>query len=145
MLIHSFAVALLGVAGSLAACGSPVARVLEVDCGTYDAGYGRYDDAGRDCFWSAYSARRSATWGVTQRTIEGDPIPSTITYDPTIGVIVTRDVRPDRFSGQAHRRVWTWRCDGVTKLADTADEAFLLAGCKGDGTSSDYQSKTHFP
>ena len=121
------------------ACATAGARAVEVDCGVDDAGYDRYDPAGRECFWKAYTSKRSVRWAVTQRTIEGDPITTTLTYEPAAGLTVDWDTRADRFAGQGRQRVWSWSCQGLTLAADTASHAFGLWGCQGEG------ARTHFP
>jgi hypothetical protein len=75
-------------------------------------------------------------------TIEGDPVPSLLSVDPTRGLDVTRDVTADKFSAQADRRVWSWHCATLTKrtwATDASRYSFELGGCTGDGPS------THFP
>lgn len=52
--------------------------VIDVDCGSTEDPHTKYEAAGRECVWDAYSRGRSAKWVVTWRTIEGDPIPRTI-------------------------------------------------------------------
>ena len=119
--------------------GLPAGPASVTDCGSFDAGHNTYDPTGLECFWRAYTAGTSARWAVRQLTIEGDPIPSTITFDPTKGIVVTRDVTRDRFSSPADRRVWTWHCATVTRrpwATDASRDFLAVAACAGEGTET---------
>jgi hypothetical protein len=112
-----------------------------VDCGSFDAGHGGYDAQGLDCFWTAYSTGKSARWSVKQLTIEGDPIPATITADGRGGLVVSRDFSADKFSSPANRHVFVWTCSTITRKLWPTDPArsFLeLTGCTGAGASTTY-------
>ncbi len=136
-------IAVTFVAVTLAvACGSRAGGPSVVDCGSFDARHDGYDTAGRECVWNAYMARQAVRWSVTGLTIEGDPIPGTLSFDPVQGIVVTRDTRADQLSASAQRRVDTWRCATMTKkiwATDASRYSFELAGCRGDGDSA------HFP
>ena len=86
--------------------------------------------------WNAYGAQRAVIWKVRGITIEGDPIPSELTFQPGRGFVITRDVTADEFSAPADRRVWTWRCPAVAKrvwATDPTRYSFEFTGCQGDG------------
>ena len=124
-----------------AACGSRPGSGAEVDCGTSDLRRVGYDAAAVDCFWRAFSAGRSVVLRVTQTTVEGDQIPMTLTFDPATGLVATRDVSADKFSSAADRRVWTWRCKGITRTPSatgTPHTFFELANCTGDGSATSF-------
>lgn len=108
-----------------------------VDCGGSDERPpDSYDVAGRDCFWSAYSAGKPARWTVTSSTVEGDPIRATISFDQGV-VVVTRDMSSDRFSSERDRRIWRWTCRTMTQRTWATDAqrfSFELSDCTGDGT-----------
>ena len=113
---------------------------VTVDCGSFDAGHGAYDAQGLDCFWTAYSAGKSATWSVKQVTVEGDPIPATVTSD-TRGLVVSRDFSADKFSSQADRRVFVWTCSTVARkpwATDPSRYVLELTGCTGAGSSTSF-------
>ena len=126
---------------SALACGTtaPPTRAT-VDCGTFDAGHGRVDSAGLDCFWAAYQRGEPARWTVRHVTVEGDPLPSTI--ELAAGkVVITRDFSADKFSAPANRRVYEYRCDTLTKETPSFDPTrpFLRAtGCTGDGPETTF-------
>ena len=112
-----------------------------VDCGTSDLRQSGYDAKAIDCFWQAFSAGRSVIWRATQLTIEGDPIPLTLSFDPKTGLVATRDVMADKFSSQVDRRVWTWRCTGIKRApwAMDATRTFVqLRDCTGDGGATSF-------
>jgi len=124
-----------------AACGSPAGSAADVDCGTSDLRQAGYDAGAVDCFWRAFSAGRSVIWRVRQITIEGDPIPMTLSFDRGSGLVATRDVTADKFSSTADRRVWTWRCKGITRTpwpADASRTYFALTNCSGDGSATSF-------
>jgi hypothetical protein len=126
----------------LSACGSPVAAAPPVDCGSFDAGHGEYDRTGHECIWSAYTAGTAVTYRSRHLTIEGDPIPMTLSFEPGRGIRVTRDVTADNFSSHGDRRVWAWTCSTMAKrtwATDASRYSFDLTGCTGDGPN------THFP
>ena len=125
------------------ACGSvasPLSAARSKDCGSFVPIVNQiaYDAAGLDCFWAAYSAGTSAHWAFRQVTMEGDPIPSTITFDPQQGIVVTHDTSADKYGG-ANRRLMTWRCGVLTKRAWPSDAThFYLeaSGCSGEGNTT---------
>ena len=125
----------------LAACGPrPVATPPPIDCGSSAQGPGDdYDAVGRGCVWGAYSSGKAVRWSVLSYTIEGDPIPATLLFDPVIGIDVTRDVTADKFSAPADRRMWTWRCGKMTRMTwvtDPSRYSFVLTACTGDGPTT---------
>ena len=125
------------------ACGSTAGAATPVDCGSFDQSpTDAYDRAGRECMWNAYTAQRALTWRVRAITIEGDPVPSELTFEPGRGFVITRDVTADEFSAPADRRVWRWRCQTAVKrvwATDPSRHSFEFTGCQGDGVA------THFP
>ena len=119
----------------------PASTQPAVDCGSFDAGQGGYDAQGLDCFWTAHLGGKPSRWSVKRRTVEGDPIPSTITDDGRGGLVVSRDFSADRFSSSANRRVLVWTCSTITRKPSSTDPArsFLeLTGCTGAGTSTSF-------
>src|SRR5207247_11172001 len=97
--------------------------------------------AARECFWSAYSNASAARWSLRSYTIEGDPIPTTLLFQPKggIGLVVTRDTSGDRFGGVGNQRIFTYRCGTMTKTPhgdDISRFGFLLSNCGGDGPST---------
>lgn len=124
------------------ACWTDRGPSVVIDCGSFAAGHNTYESAGRECVWDAYTAHTAVRWAVRQLTIEGDPIPGTLGYDPGQGIVITRDVRADEFSGTADRRLWMWRCGTMSRrtwATDPSRYSFELTDCRGDGAS------THFP
>jgi len=112
-----------------------------IDCGASDERLGTYDAAARECFWSAYSNGSAARWSLRSYTIEGDPIPTTLLFQPKggIGLVVTRDTSGDRFGGVGNQRIFTYRCGTMTKTPhgdDISRFGFLLSNCGGDGPST---------
>jgi len=96
---------------------------------------------GRSCVWDAYSSGKAVRWSVRSYTIDGDPIPGTLRFEPGTGIEVTRDVTADNFSAPADRRVWTWRCGTMTRMTwvtDPSRYSFVLTGCTGDGPSTGF-------
>jgi hypothetical protein len=130
-----------------AACGSaaaplPTATSASKDCGSFIAAGAQvaYDVAGLECFWASYAAGTPARWAFRQLTMEGDPIPSTITFDQAQGVVVTRDTTADKYGG-ANRRVATWRCGSLNKKAWPSDPTHLYleaSGCSGEGKTTSF-------
>ena len=93
----------------------------------------------RECVWDAYSRGASVRWSVRSYTDEGDPIPETLRFDSVLGVVTTRDMSADKFSNSADRRIWTWRCMTMTKMAwitDASRYSFKLSNCTGDGATT---------
>jgi hypothetical protein len=119
---------------------STTISVSGTDCGTTEESTPpAYSASARECLWSAYSSGRAAYWNARGVTIEGDPIPSLLSFDPTRGLDVTRDVTADKFSAQADRRVWSWHCTTLTKrtwATDASRYSFELGGCTGDGPAT---------
>ena len=113
-----------------------------IDCGSFVATpLTRYDAGGTDCFWAAYTSGRPARWSVRSITTEGDPIPSTITFTPGQGLVVTRDTTADKFAGQGGARVWTYRCSMIARkpwATDATKFFFELTDCTGDGTTAGF-------
>jgi hypothetical protein len=112
------------------------------DCGSFVPRVGQvaYDAAGLECFWAAYTAGTSAHWAFRQVTMEGDPIPSTITFDPQQGIVVTHDSSADNYGGP-DRRLMTWRCGILAKKAWPNDSTHLYleaSGCSGDGKTTSF-------
>jgi hypothetical protein len=100
-----------------------------------------YSATARECIWTAYSAGKAAYWAARGETIEGDPIPGTLSFDPARGLDVTRDVTADRYSSPSNRRVWSWHCTTMTKrvwATDALRYSFELTGCTGDGPSTTF-------
>ena len=126
----------------MAACGDRAGgSAAQVDCGTSDLRHIGYDAKALDCFWQAFTARRSVIWRATQVTIEGDPIPMTLSFDPKTGLVASRDVTADKFSSQADRRVWTWRCKAIQRTpwpTDASRTFFELRDCSGDGSATSF-------
>ena len=122
------------------ACGASAGTAPAIDCGTVDQGpTDAYDGAGRECVWNAYAANRPLVWKVRAITIEGDPIPSELTFEPGRGFVITRDVTADEFSAPGDRRIWTWRCAAASKqvwVTDPARYSFEFTGCQGDGATT---------
>ena len=112
-----------------------------IECGTTDDWSGTSSDAtGRDCIWNAYQNGRAARWTLRSYTIEGDPIPVTLVFRPEgrIGLVVTRDTSADKFGGVGNQRVFTYRCNTMTKVphgGDNSRYSFMLTNCTGDGPS----------
>jgi hypothetical protein len=138
----SFAALLLTVLCVACRLPSGGITVSGTDCGTtQEDSPPNYSAAARECIWTAYSGGRAAHWTVRGVTIEGDPIPATLTFDPARGLDVIRDISADRFSQQADRRVWSWHCPTMTKhvwATDTTRYSFELGGCTGDGPSTTF-------
>ena len=112
-----------------------------IDCGATDERLGSYDATGRECFWNAYTNGSAARWSLRSYTIEGDPIPTTLLFQPKggIGLVVTRDTSGDRFGGAGNQRIFTYRCGTMTKAPhgdDISRYGFLLSNCTGDGPST---------
>lgn len=118
--------------------GTPAAVV---DCGvSHPRPSSTYPASGMECVWKAYAARTPVRWAVTQYTIEGAPVPSTIVFDGAT-VLLTRDLSLDEFSGTADRRLWSWRCRTVTQrpwVTDGQRFSFELGDCTGDGASANF-------
>lgn len=113
-----------------------------VDCGSFDAGHDEYDRAGHECVWRAYTSGSAVSYRLTVLTIEGDPIPMTLLFEPGRGVTVAHDLSADEFTSPASRRLWSWRCSAMTQrmwVTDASRYSFELTGCTGDGR------ETHFP
>ena len=107
-----------------------------VDCGSFDAGHDEYDQAGVDCVWSAYTAQRGLMWRVTSVTIEGDPVPATLSFEPGKAIVVTRDLSADKFTAPGSRRIFTYTCGTMTRTTWPTDPSryyFALSACTGDG------------
>jgi hypothetical protein len=126
----------------LGACGSQPLSFAGTDCGTSTAGPGPgYDSQAVDCVWKAYSSGTAVQWKVKSQTVEGDPIPGTLRFDQVLGVVITRDMTADKFSNQADRRMWTWRCAKMTETPWATDPSryfFELSACTGDGPSATF-------
>jgi hypothetical protein len=126
----------------LAGCGGRAAGSgAEVDCGTSDLRQSSYDAAAVDCFWRAFSTSKSVIWRVARVTIEGDPIPMTLSFDPATGLVATRDMTADEFSSQFDRRIWTWRCTAIKRTPWATDPSrtfFELTNCTGDGAATSF-------
>jgi hypothetical protein len=121
----------------LCGCGPQPGSFSGVDCGT--SSLADYDAKALDCVWSAYSSGTLVRWNIKSQTVEGDPIPETLRYDPVLGVVVTRDVTADAFSAPAARRMWTWRCAKMIKTPWPTDPSryfFELSACTGDGPTA---------
>jgi hypothetical protein len=129
------------LAALLATCGGYTGSGIgaldgTVECGSFEAGHDGYDQAGVECVWSAYTAQRGARWGVTQLTIEGDPVPAVLSFEPGKAIVVTRDFSADEFMAPGSRRTFTYTCGIMTKTAWPTDPSryyFALSGCTGDG------------
>jgi hypothetical protein len=133
-------VALAALVG-VAACGGRAGAAGPVDCGRSDLGHSNYDATGIDCFWQAYSAGKAVVWRIAQVTEEGDPIPGTLSFDPTAGLVASRDVTADKFSRPNDRRMWNWRCRTIERrpwAADPSRAFFELGGCSGDGAATNF-------
>jgi hypothetical protein len=126
----------------LAGCEPRPAPFSGIDCGlTVESVNAAYDVAGRECVWNAYSSRTPVRWQVTSLTTEGDPIRQTLKFDPVLGVVIDKDMSADRFSGQANRRVWIWRCPTMAKVTwstDASRYSFSLTSCTGDGPTTSF-------
>ena len=126
----------------LAGCGGRAAGIApQVDCGTSDLRHGGYDATAIDCFWRAFTASRSVVWRATQVTIEGDPIPMTLSFDPATGLVASRDVTADKFSSPSDRRIWSWRCQAIKRTpwaTDPSHTFFTLTNCTGDGPATSF-------
>ena len=125
---------------ALVACGPSAPPFSGIDCGSSTQGPGSdYDAVARECVWNAYSRGAAVRWNVRSYTVEGDPIPETLRFDSVLGVVTTRDMSADKFSNSAGRRIWTWRCVTMTKMAwvtDPSRYSFKLSNCTGDGTTA---------
>ena len=135
-------VALVIAASACGSAGAPPSTVTPRDCGSFvpSSGLVAYDAAGLDCFWAAYTAGTPARWAFRQVTMEGDPIPSTIAFDPAQGIVVTHDTTADEYGG-ANRRLMTWRCGVLTKRAWPSDSTHLYleaSGCSGEGKTTSF-------
>ena len=113
-----------------------------IECGTADERLdSSYDAIGRECIWNAYENGRAARWTLRSYTIEGDPIPTTLLFQPAggIGLVVTRDTSADKFGGVGNQRIFTYRCGTMTKVPrrdDISRYSFMLTNCTGDGPSA---------
>jgi hypothetical protein len=125
---------------SAVSCAAP--PFTGIECGTADEGYGTsFDATGRECIWNAYANGRAARWTLRSYTIEGDPIPTTLLFQPAggIGLVVTRDTRADKFGGVGNKRIFTYRCGTMTRVpagGDVSRYSFMLTNCTGDGPST---------
>jgi hypothetical protein len=127
---------------AVVACGGRAGAAGQVDCGRSDLGHSTYDATAIECFWQAYSVGKAVAWQVAQVTVEGDPVPGTLTFDPAVGLVASRDLTADKFSHPTDRRIWTWRCTTIERKPWPMDPSrvfFELAGCSGDGAAA------HFP
>lgn len=109
-----------------------------VECGPTVEPPLAWDATARECVWAAYSARRPFRWMATGHTIEGDPVPSVLTYDGRT-LRMTRDMRADDFSSRADRRIWEWSCGEMAKRPWSTDGMrylFELTGCGGDSSQA---------
>jgi hypothetical protein len=124
---------------SAVACGG-VPPFTGIECGTTDERFGTsFDATGRDCIWSAYAHGRAARWTLRSYTIEGDPIPMTLLFQPAggIGLVVTSDTSADKFGGVANQRVFRYRCGTMTKVPYGGDTSrYSFTNCTGDGRST---------
>jgi hypothetical protein len=124
----------------VAACGSAPPPFSGIDCGNSTEGSGTdYDAEARECVWKAYSNGAAVRWSVRSYTTEGDPIPQTLRFDSALDVVTTRDMTADKFSSSADRRIRTWRCATMTKMAwvtDPSRYSFKLSNCTGDGATT---------
>lgn len=135
--MRALLVAAVIVAVSCDASERPTA--VDVDCGSTVEPLSAYEAAGRECFWDAYSGGRSVRWVVTWRTIEGDPIPTTLFVAPG-AIEVSWDNRADKFGGE-NRGVVTWRCSTIAKHPTSSDGSrydFYLSGCTGPSASTTF-------
>ena len=113
-----------------------------IECGTADERLeSSYDSSGRDCVWMAYENGQAARWTLRSYTIEGDPIPTTLLFQPAggIGLVVTRDTSADKFGGFGNQRLFTYRCATMTRVPrrdDLSRYSFALTNCTGDGSST---------
>ncbi len=84
-----------------------VNRIALPSCGVEVAQPGgRWNEAGRACFWNAYLARRPAEFVTTMPTTEGDPITTIYRVLPDGSVEVFIDATRDRWgSGEWSRFV----------------------------------------
>ena len=107
---------------------------VAVDCGFADQRLIEFARTGRTCLWNAYSSGQSARWSMTRMTMEGDPIPYTVTLSDSIEV--TQDTTADKHGGPNRGRT-TWRCSAMTQVAHYAEGSFLFtfSGCTGAGFS----------
>lgn len=117
----------------LASCGggrTSASPTVSVDCGFADQRLIEFAGTGRTCLWNAYSSRESARWMMTRITMEGDPIPFTVTV--TDSIEVTQDTTADKHGGPNRGRT-TWRCSAMTQVAHYSEGSFLFAfsGCTG--------------
>ena len=125
---------------SAVTCGGP-APFTGIDCGTTDERPGSsYDATRRDCVWNAYTSGHAVRWTLRSYTIEGDPIPVTLLFQPAggLGLVLTRDISADKFGGGG-QKVFTFRCGTMTKAPrrdDTSRYGFMLTNCTGDGSST---------
>lgn len=120
-------------------CGGAAQRAPGTDCGATDERFGSFDSAARECVWNAYTNGEAVHWALRAYTIEGDPVPYTLAFDPRYGLVVTRDTSADRFGGVGNQRVFTYRCRTMTKSPqreDIARYSFLLTNCTGDGPTA---------
>lgn len=120
---------------------SAATAVGTVDCGKSDLRPpDEYDAGAQQCFWTAYSAGRSAQWSVMRYTTEGDPTPASLTFANGV-LMVTRDMTRDRYSNEAGRRVFTWRCTTFQQHAWPANPQryfFELGNCSGDAATTSF-------
>jgi hypothetical protein len=120
------------------ACGGAPPLAAGLDCGTADERLNAFDAAARECVWSAYTKGEAVRWTVVRETLEGDPVPVTLAFDPGSGFVVTRDTRADQFGGVGNQRIFTYRCQTMTKTThrdDISRYSFRLTNCTGDGPS----------
>lgn len=135
-----FGILLLGVLSTACRSTSTTISVSGTDCGTTEESTPpAYSASARECLWTAYSDGKAAYWNVHGVTIEGDPVPAMLSFDPARGLDVTRDLTADKFSNQSSRRVWSWHCATMTKrvwATEASRYSFELSGCTGDGAST---------
>ncbi|MGH2491835.1 MAG: hypothetical protein ACRDF9_10020 [Candidatus Limnocylindria bacterium] len=120
-------------------CGGAPPLATGIDCGTTDERLGSFDSAARECVWNAYTKGEAVHWTLRAYTIEGDPVPYTVAFNPTSGLVATRDTRADRFGGVGNQRVFTYRCQTMTKTTqrdDISRYSFRLTNCTGDGLAT---------
>jgi len=133
----------IAVAAAVVSCGGAYAPsgAVDVECASAVPTHESFDAGAFECFWSAYTAGRSARLSMTLLTVEGDPIRSWLTYSPAAGLEVVKDISADKFRGAGQPDLLRWKCTTVAKhpwATDPSRFAYELSGCTGQGESAGF-------
>ncbi|HEY3218478.1 MAG TPA: hypothetical protein VGK15_05265 [Candidatus Limnocylindria bacterium] len=97
--------------------------VIDVDCGSTEDPHTKYEAAGRECVWDAYSRGPKREVGRDVADDRGGP-----------------DPEDDTFGGE-DGGVLTWRCSAIAKHEVSSDGSrydFYLSGCTGPSASTTF-------